>query len=69
MALGRLGWASVLVFPMQVIRLTARGAGPLKDRFVVALFQVLARFPEALGQLRFKRDTLLKRQPTLIEHK
>jgi GT2 family glycosyltransferase len=69
MALGRLGWASVLVFPLQVIRLTARGTGPLKDRFVVALFQVIARFPEALGQLRFKRDTLLKRQPTLIEHK
>jgi glycosyltransferase involved in cell wall biosynthesis len=69
MTLGLLGWAVVLIFPLQVMRLAARGIGPLKDRFVVALFQVIARFPEALGQLRFKRDMLLKRQPTLIEHK
>jgi GT2 family glycosyltransferase len=69
MTLGRLGWASVLVFPLQVVRLSARGTGPLKHRFLVALFQVMARFPEALGQLRFKRDVWLKCQPTLIEHK
>ena len=46
-----------------------RNRGPLKQRALLALFQVLARFPEACGQIKFMRDRLLGRQARLIEYK
>jgi GT2 family glycosyltransferase len=66
---GPIGWTMLAVFPLQVLRLTLRGKGSLRDRALVAFFQVLARFPEAIGQARFLRDRLFGRRPTLIEHK
>ncbi len=35
--------------PLQVLRQTVRNPGPLGDRTLLALFQVLARCPEGLG--------------------
>jgi glycosyltransferase involved in cell wall biosynthesis len=63
------GWIACLIYPLQLIRLTARGSDPLRDRARLALFQVLARFPEGLGQMMFQCDRLLRRRPQLIEHK
>jgi GT2 family glycosyltransferase len=63
------GWAVCLVYPMQVLRQILRNRGPLRDRVLLALFQVLARFPEALGQFKFLRDRWLGRQAHIIEHK
>lgn len=68
-AIPRLGWALWLIYPMQFVRLTLKKSGPLKDRASVALFQVIARFPEGAGQAMFWRDRLLERRPQLIEHK
>jgi hypothetical protein len=39
------------------------------DRALLALFQVLSRFPEALGQVRFMCDRVFGRQARLIEYK
>jgi GT2 family glycosyltransferase len=66
---GRWGWATWLVYPLQILRQTVRGSGRPSDRVKLALFQVLARFPEALGQLRFIRDRILGYQPRIIEYK
>ncbi len=66
---GPWGWLAWMIFPLQVIRQTTRNRGPLRERATLALFQMLARFPEALGQLRFMRDRLLGRQIKLIEYK
>jgi GT2 family glycosyltransferase len=63
------GWVAWLIYPLQMLRQTARNPGPLGDRALMALFQVLARFPEAWGQIRFTRDRLLRRQARLIEYK
>jgi glycosyltransferase involved in cell wall biosynthesis len=63
------GWTVWLVYPAQVLRQTLRNNGPLRQRATMALFQVLARFPEALGQLRFLRDRLVGVQGRLIEYK
>ena len=63
------GWAAWLIYPLQVLRQTMRNHGPLSDRARLALFQVLARFPEAYGQIRFLRDRLFGRQTRLIEYK
>jgi hypothetical protein len=63
------GWAAWLIYPLQVLRQTVRNSGSLVDRATLALFQVLARFPEAWGQIRFLHDQLLGRQARLIEYK
>jgi GT2 family glycosyltransferase len=55
------GLAAWLAYPLQAARQTLRNRGPLADRATLALFQVLARFPEGLGQLAFLRDRLLGR--------
>ena len=69
LAFGPWGWAAWLIYPLQVLRQTARNAGPLGDRATLAVFQVLARFPEGLGQIKFMHDRLFGRQAHLIEYK
>jgi GT2 family glycosyltransferase len=63
------GWLIWLIYPLQVLRQIARNDGPLGDRTIRSLFQLLSRFPESLGQLKFVRDRLLGRQSSLIEYK
>ena len=64
-----IGWVAFAVYPLQWLRLMAKGDGPVRERVRLASFQLLARFPEGLGQLAFLRDRLLKQRPKLIEHK
>ena len=63
------GAAAWLIYPVQLLRQTVRNCGSLAERATLALFQVLARFPEGLGQIRFLRDRLLGRTARLIEYK
>jgi glycosyltransferase involved in cell wall biosynthesis len=63
------GWATLAVYPAQIVRLLLRGSGNFRDRSIRAIFQVLSRFPEALGQLLFWRDRLFRRESALIEYK
>jgi GT2 family glycosyltransferase len=63
------GWVAWGIFPLQVTRQTVRNRGPMMQRALVALFQLLARFPEACGQIKFMRDRLLGHQAHLIEYK
>jgi glycosyltransferase involved in cell wall biosynthesis len=63
------GFALWFIYPLQMVRQILRNHGPIRDRAVIALFQVLARFPEALGQCRFLRDRLFGRPGRLIEYK
>ncbi len=66
---GPWGWAAWLIFPLQFLRQTVRNFGPFGYRATLALFQVLARFPEGWGQVKFVRDHVLGRQMRLIEYK
>jgi hypothetical protein len=63
------GWVTWLIYPLQILRLTVRNPGPLRQRALLAVFQVLARFPEGAGQIKFLRDRLLGRQTVIIEYK
>lgn len=58
-----------LIYPLQVLRQTIRNSGPLPDRATIAYFQVLARFPEGIGQLKFLRDRLFGAQAGVVEYK
>jgi GT2 family glycosyltransferase len=69
LTLGIWGWALWTIYPLQVLRQATRTPGPLRHRLLLALFQTLARFPEAWGQIKFKRDLLIRRRPRLIEYK
>jgi GT2 family glycosyltransferase len=67
--LGPGGWAFLLIFPMQVIRQVLRNNGRISERLGVAVFELLGRFPEAWGQIRFARDQLFGHNSRLIEYK
>lgn len=64
-------WGAVLwlLYPLQVARLSRLGAGSLKARLTRALFLVLGKFAEAVGQLRFLALRWAGRQARLIEYK
>jgi glycosyltransferase involved in cell wall biosynthesis len=63
---GMFAW---LVYPTQFIRQAKRNSGSLRDRATLALFQLLARFPEGLGVVKFRYHQLLKRPSHIIEYK
>jgi GT2 family glycosyltransferase len=63
---GLLAW---LIYPLQVLRQIVRNPGPASERATVAFFQVLGRFPEAIGQIQFHAKRLFGRRPSLIEYK
>jgi glycosyltransferase involved in cell wall biosynthesis len=63
------GWAVWLIYPLQIMRQTMRNHGTLSERATLASFQMLARFAEASGQIKFLRDHLLRRRARLIEYK
>jgi GT2 family glycosyltransferase len=69
LTLGPLGWTAWMIYPLQILRQTLRNRGRLRDRALLALFQVLARFPEGVGQIKFMRDRLLGCRTRLIEYK
>jgi glycosyltransferase involved in cell wall biosynthesis len=63
------GWAACMIYPLQILRQIARNPGRPRQRALLALFQILARFPEVWGQVKFVRDSLLGRHAVLIEYK
>jgi GT2 family glycosyltransferase len=66
---GPLGLLSWLIYPLQALRLAIRSPVAPKDRLIWATFQILGRFPETEGQIRFIIDQALGRRRGLIEHK
>jgi hypothetical protein len=63
------GLLTRMVYPLQVLRQIIRSPGSLPDRTTIAFFQVLGRFPEALGQIKFFLGRLSDRRTSLIEYK
>jgi glycosyltransferase involved in cell wall biosynthesis len=66
---GAWGTTILLIYPIQLVRQMVRSSGSLRDRATVALFQLLARFAETWGQLRFLQDSLTCRPTQLVEYK
>lgn len=67
--IGPAGLLILLAHPLQVCRQYLRGKGTTRERWLSAVFNHIARFPELTGQLQFMRDLVLKRQSKLIEYK
>ncbi|KAF1310290.1 glycosyl transferase [Pseudomonas sp. SG-MS2] len=64
-------WALVLllVYPLQMLRLARRGGRSARENAVQAVFLVLGKFPEMLGQMRFVLNRFMAGNPALIEYK
>lgn len=69
LALGAWGLALLLVYPLQAWRLARRGGRSVRENWLRAVFLVLGKFPEMLGQLRFLRQHFMAGKPALIEYK
>jgi len=66
---GPIGFLLLLAYPAQMLRQFLRNTGPPSRRATLAFFQVVARFPEMAGQVRFLFDTATSRRSKLIEYK
>jgi GT2 family glycosyltransferase len=55
---GPWGLAVLAAYPLQVLRVALRGGRSVRENWWYALFVVIGKFPEALGQLRFQRRRL-----------
>jgi GT2 family glycosyltransferase len=66
------GWPAtvvLLIYPLQLLRRMARLPGSLRSRWQLAFFELLGRFPESLGQMKFLRDRLIGSRGGIIEYK
>lgn len=63
------GLAVLLIYPLQVLRRIPRQPGSWPDRVKFGLLELVGRFAETTGMVRFALDRLLGRGPTIIEYK
>jgi glycosyltransferase involved in cell wall biosynthesis len=66
---GLRGGLVLLIYPLQMLRRILGMSGTWRSRVQFSFFELLSRFPEALGQFKFAGDRLLGRQGRLIEYK
>jgi len=69
LAFGPQALLALIVYPLQFIRLTWKGTGPLSTRMLRAFFLLLGKFPEAAGALSFIGGRLVGQRARLIEYK
>ena len=68
-AFGSLALWGLAIYPLQVVRLALRLGGTRRERGMRALFLVLGKFPEVLGQVKSGLLHARRRRPGLIEYK
>ena len=67
---GRLSLLALLAYPLNVIRIARRLRSEGQSRpWTLAFFLMLAKFPEAIGWLRFRWGKLTGNRSAIIEHK
>lgn len=65
------GWGLLLlsIYPLQAVRLARRGGKSARENWLQAVFLVLGKFPEMLGQLKFLWHRFAAGKSALIEYK
>lgn len=66
---GPSGLATLLIYPVQLLRRIPRQPGSAIDRVKFAFFEILGRFAEAHGQIKFTLDRSRGAMGSLIEYK
>lgn len=67
--LGSWGLLLLLIYPLQAVRLARRGDRSTRENWLQAVFLVLGKFPEMLGQVKFLLNRLGAGKAVLIEYK
>jgi glycosyltransferase involved in cell wall biosynthesis len=67
--LGKWGFVLLAIYPLQVARLALQGRRSARENWWWAVFMVLGRFPEAMGQMKFFYDRMAGKTARLIEYK
>lgn len=67
--LGSWGLLLLAVYPLQAVRLARRGGRSVRENWLQAVFLVLGKFPEMLGQVRFLLNRFGAGKTVLIEYK
>jgi glycosyltransferase involved in cell wall biosynthesis len=67
--LGIWGLAVLLVYPIQIFRLALLGPRSMRENWSRAVFLVLGKFPEVIGQLNFVYNKMTSKTAHLIEYK
>ena len=68
-AFGLVAALGLLIYPLQVVRLALRMDGTRQQRWSRALFLVLGKFPEAVGQTKSWVVHARRQRAVLIEYK
>ncbi|MGY3560529.1 GT2 family glycosyltransferase [Bradyrhizobium sp. USDA 4463] len=68
-AFGAAGLLLLLIYPLQLLRRIPRQPGDLPTRIQFAALELLGRFAEGAGQLRFTADRLLRSRGRIIDYK
>ena len=66
---GPFGLVVFALYPLQMVRLARRGDRSPRENWLHAVFLVIGKFPEMLGQLKFLTLRYLGRKSRLIEYK
>jgi glycosyltransferase involved in cell wall biosynthesis len=66
---GAVGMALLLLYPLQLVRIAMRGKHSARKNWWSALFLVLGKFPEAMGQINFFYNRLAGKTAQLMEYK
>jgi len=66
---GPAGLMAFAIYPLQVIRLALRGNRSRRENWWRAVFLVIGKFPEVLGQAKFISDRAFGSRSKLIEYK
>jgi hypothetical protein len=69
MVIGLLGLAGFMIYPLQIVRLAWRGKRTIRENWWRAVFLILGKFPEMIGQLKFAVHRYSGTHARLIEYK
>ncbi len=67
--LGGWGLLLLLIYPLQAVRLARRGVRSARENWLQAVFLVIGKFPEMLGQVKFLVNRFGAGKAVLIEYK
>ncbi len=59
----------LLIYPIQVLRMALKSNLPMKKAFLHAMFLLIGKFPEQVGQLKFMWNRKRNKRGQLIEYK
>lgn len=66
---GPLGWLALAAYPLQIARLALRGKRSMRENWCYAVFLVISKFPQMLGQVKFWTHRIRGGKSRLIEYK